>query len=112
MYIVSMSLPEYVPITKEKSEIIDASKRQLISFFLPVLIRMREWTLLYSINRDGVSMQTFYAKAKNRDHTVILIKDEHDCIFGAYSTQFWHIQNGYYGSGENFVFTFVNEDDI
>lgn len=82
-----MSLPEYKPISKEKSEIIDASKRQLISYFLPALIRMREWTLLYSINRDGVSMQTFYAKAKNRDHTVILVKDEHDVTFGAYSSE-------------------------
>jgi hypothetical protein len=73
---------------------------------------MREWKLLYSINKDGVSMQTFYANTKNRDNTVIIIRDEFDCIFGAFCSEKWHVSSGYYGTGESFVFTFKNEEDI
>lgn len=50
---------------------------------------MREWKLLYSINKDGVSFQTFYAYLKNRDNTVILIKDKKGKIFGAYMSEAW-----------------------
>lgn len=73
---------------------------------------MREWTLLFTMNSDGVSMQTFYANTKNRDNTVLLLKDEHDHIFGAYCCEKWHSYLSYYGRGENFVFTFETDDDI
>ena len=45
---------------------------------------MREWRLLFSIAKDGHSMQTFYSNTKNRDNTVIIIKDDNDKVFGAF----------------------------
>ena len=72
---MSISIPDFRPIAKNTSSIIDDAKRQIISYYLPSLVRMREWRLLFTPRIDGVSMQTFYAKAKNRDNTVILIKD-------------------------------------
>jgi hypothetical protein len=59
-----MSIPDFMPIVKDKSEIIDDGSRKQIAYFLPALIRMREWKLLFSINKDGVSMQTFYNSTK------------------------------------------------
>ena len=58
--IVSMCLPDFNPITKNLSAIISEADRKLITFFLPGLVRMREWRLLFSIDKDGTSMQTFY----------------------------------------------------
>ncbi len=106
------SLPEFVPISKSESEIIDTAKRQIISYFLPPLVRMREWRLLYSIRTDGESLQTFYSKLKKRNNTLILIKDEDNYIFGAYCCEPWHISNYFYGKGESFTFSFKDEDDI
>ncbi len=55
-----------------------------IALYLPSLVRMREWTLLYNIAKDGISFTTFYANVKDRDNTVILIKDTKGKVFGAY----------------------------
>ena len=55
-----MCLPDFNPITKNQSAIISEADRKLITFFLPGLVRMREWRLLFSIDKDGTSMQTFY----------------------------------------------------
>ena len=106
------SLPEFIPITKDESDVINTAKRRIVSYFLPPLIRMREWRLLFSINSDGVSLNTFYARLKNRDNTVLLIKDEQGNIFGAYCCEAWHMSNYFYGRGESFVFSFHNEDDL
>ena len=110
MSLVSQSIPEFRPIYKEKSEIIDDARRQVISYYLPSLIKMREWHLLFSINMDGVSMQTFYHNLKHRDNTLILIQDEHDHIFGAFCNEEWHMRNHFYGTGECFVFSFEKDD--
>lgn len=82
-------MPEFNIVVKDKSEIITDENRKLITYFLPGLIRMREWKLLYTISVDGVSMQTFFSRIKNRDNTVIIIKDENDAIFGAYCCEEW-----------------------
>lgn len=58
--IVSESIPEFRPIAKDKSEIINEERRQLIACYLPPLIRMREWKKLFTMDHDGVSMHTFY----------------------------------------------------
>jgi hypothetical protein len=96
---------------KDISTIIDDVSRKQISFFLPPLVRMREWKLLFTPKTDGVSMQTFYNNLKQRDNTLMLIRDECDRIFGAFCCEAWKISNKFYGTGESFVFSF-EEDDI
>lgn len=73
---------------------------------------MREWKLLFTISKDGVSMQTFYRNTRHRDNTVILIKDHNDKVFGAYCCEEWKMHKYFYGIGESFVFKFIEEDDI
>ncbi|CDW83732.1 oxidation resistance protein [Stylonychia lemnae] len=111
-FVISASLPEFQTIMKNKSEIIDEASRKLIAYFLPGLIRMREWRLLFSINQDGVSMQTFYNLVRNRDNTLLLIKDLNDRVFGGFCCEEWRIRNSFYGIGESFVFYFDDEEDI
>eukprot|EP00347_Sterkiella_histriomuscorum_P022138 403331548 len=111
-FVISASLPEFKTIMKNQSEIVDEASRKLITYFLPGLIRMREWRLLFSINQDGVSMQTFYTQLRNRDNTLVLVKDENDRVFGAYCCEEWRIKSGFYGRGESFVFYFDDEEDI
>lgn len=67
---------------------------------------MREWKLLYSVNIDGVSFHTFYANTKDRDNTVIIIKDEKGKVFGAYCCEAWRKSLHFYGLGESFVYSF------
>jgi hypothetical protein len=52
---------------------------------LPGLIRDRDWKLLYSLNRDGVSTKTFLNNVKSVDHTILVFQDTNGYKFGAYS---------------------------
>lgn len=57
---ISRCIPEFIPISKDPSDIIDSEMRSQISRYLPALVKMREWKLLFTINKDGVSYTTFY----------------------------------------------------
>lgn len=53
-----------------------------------------------------------YARLKDRDNTILLVKDEHGYIFGSFNQSEWHYRKGFYGGGESFVFTFQDDQDI
>lgn len=55
--------------------------------------------------RDGVSLQTFFAKCAGPDPIVLLIRDSGKAIFGCYTSVPWKSSKHYYGNGEGFVFT-------
>jgi hypothetical protein len=67
---------------------------------------MREWDLLFNINKDGVSMNTFYQKTKEYKATVIVIEESNGTVFGGYASHKWHSSKYFYGSGETFLFSF------
>jgi hypothetical protein len=100
------SLPEFHPLKKDPSDILTDSMLNQITYYLPSLVKMREWKLLYNINTDGVSFNTFYASTRHRDNTVLLVKDQSGRVFGFYSCEEWHRGLYFYGMGESFVFTF------
>ncbi|KAF8494530.1 hypothetical protein JB92DRAFT_2748931, partial [Gautieria morchelliformis] len=46
------------------------------------------WSLLYSLDQHGVSLQTFYARCAMRvAGTLIAIQDSEDHIFGAWMSE-------------------------
>lgn len=59
--LISSCLPEFTPITKSDSNIMDNKMRGQIALYLPSLVRMREWTMLFTTAKDGVSYTTFYS---------------------------------------------------
>jgi len=73
---------------------------------LPALPRLaKSWSLLYSLDQHGVSLQTFYARCAVRvAGTLIAIRDSEDRIFGAWTSEQVRMSPGaYYGSGDSFV---------
>lgn len=65
-----------------------------------------DWTRLFSMNIDGVSTGTFYEKCKKWKVTLLVVKEKHGYIFGAYCTDTWRTSSKFYGTGETFLFTF------
>ena len=59
----------------------------MLTMYLPPLIKMREWNLLFTIERDGTSFETFYRSVEDRDNTMIIIEDENGDIFGAFMVE-------------------------
>jgi hypothetical protein len=72
---------------------------------LPVRYRHSDWTLLYSTERHGVSLMTFFNKTKRKGPSVLIIEDDAGFRFGAFISTSWEPQRSYYGTGECFLFT-------
>jgi hypothetical protein len=75
----------------------------------------RHWTLLYSLDQHGISLNTLYSRCEPRIPTrahpnppqggLLVVKDAHDAVFGAWSSEGVRLEKGgYYGSGESSVF--------
>ena len=72
---------------------------------LPVRLRHSNWTLLYSTERHGVSLTTFFNKTKRKGPSYLVVEDDAGFRFGAFISDSWEPQRSYYGTGECFLFT-------
>ena len=98
-------MPDFIPVSKSDSKILDAAGKKLITCQLPPLIRMREWNLLFTLTREGTSFRTFYEKVEDRDNTLLVIEDTDGGVFGAFTVEEWHRDPSFYGCGaEMFLF--------
>lgn len=99
---------ESAPPTPQ-SRVLSTAFRIELASHIPAWCRYREWTLAYSPEEHGTSMQTFYrqqAKAGTGTPTVLAVRDIAGGVFGGFSTEPWKpCTKGFYGSGECFVFS-------
>jgi len=49
-------------------------------------------------------MQTFYSKTQEINPSLIIVEDTMGEVFGAYVSEAWSKQKGFYGTGETFLF--------
>lgn len=96
---LSRCLPEFIPIKKSQSKILDAAGMKLLTCQLPPLTRMREWNMLFTLVRDGTSFSTFYEKVNDRDNVLLVVEDTEGGVFGAFTVEEWHRSNQFYGCG-------------
>lgn len=88
----------------------------LIRPHLPALTRLpRTWTLLYSLDQHGISLNTLYSRCEPKlpstpgatKGALVVIKDARDAIFGVWMGDgLWLERGGYYGSGESFLWRY------
>lgn len=76
--------------------------------YIPVRYRNRDFRRVYSTAFDGTSLNTMYRNIAGKDPVVLLIKDDTNCIFGAYLSQPFYPQLHYGGTGETFLFDAAN----
>ena len=69
------------------------------------LFFLRDWELLYSTKRHGLSMNTFFRQVAGRRDSVLVIKDSGGYVFGAFLPFEWRQSKNYYGTGESFIFS-------
>lgn len=100
------SIIKYIPNKSEKSEILnDLQISNLVDNF-PSRLKTMDWTLVFSINRDGVSVGTFFEKCRFYRYTLLVIKDTNGWIFGGFCCETWKTSIKFYGTGESFLYTF------
>jgi len=69
-----------------------------------------DWRLDYSLNRDGISMHTFLDKTRGLSPGIMVVQDTQGWKFGGFTNEAWKDSTAFYGTGENFVYTFRNEN--
>ena len=57
-------------------------------------------------------MNAFFDKTKKVDQTLVLVEDSDGFKFGGFCNEPWKKQSYFYGTGENFLFTFKDSRDL
>ena len=74
--------------------------------FLPALARLpKSWSLLYSLDQHGISLNTLYTRCQDfKGSQLLVVRDLGETLFGAWMGEGIHPSKGaYYGSGESCV---------
>ena len=74
------------------------------------MYRNMHWTLLYRLSDDGVSMNTFIKRLSGYEQTLIIMEDKNKFKFGGFCTEEWIMSSQFFGTGDNFMFTFKDKD--
>ncbi|KAA0710089.1 Oxidation resistance protein 1 [Triplophysa tibetana] len=65
------------------------------------------WSLAFSTSNHGMSIKSLYRTMQGQDSPVLMIiKDSDGQLFGALASQPFKVSDGFYGTGETFLFTF------
>lgn len=82
---------------------------------LPLSLRHKSWSLIYSSLRNGDSFDTFLRllRETNADKTLLVIKTTRGSVFGGYADTSWvsnlQKQNTYFGSGQAMLFQLIRK---
>ncbi|TFK59542.1 TLD-domain-containing protein [Pluteus cervinus] len=104
------------------TEVLNVALADLIRPHLPALARLpRSWSLLYSLDQHGISLNTLYSRCETLSQTkpgapkmvgaLVIIKDSEDSLFGAWIGEGIKMSRGkgYYGSGESFLWKYTSD---
>lgn len=94
---------ELPPPMSERSGIMSGETARALAGGLPPRFRMSSWSLLYSTERHGISLQTLYRRSKAAP-TLLVIRDSAGHVFGSFTSEGWRVATRFYGTGETFVF--------
>lgn len=105
-------VPEYIPKLIEDSNILTSEHFLEILDYIPPVLKLRNWKLVYSNITHGISLNTLIYKCKDIGPNILVVKDFKGWVFGAYCTDSWERGQQFYGKGETFLFSFKDGKKI
>ncbi|KAI9499727.1 TLD-domain-containing protein [Zychaea mexicana] len=107
----SIKLTQRLPHT---SGCLDVNMAERLRSHFPSRVAVcSEWSLLYSMDQHGASLQTMYRQlSQHHGPCVLVIQTIDDEIFGAYLSEPVHVQSRYYGSGECFLWRLDSSSSV
>jgi len=66
-------LIQFMPNKSDKSDILNDYQISSLLQNFPPMIRQKDWNLLFTLNRDGVSVGTFFERCKNWKITLLVV---------------------------------------
>ncbi|XP_032219049.2 oxidation resistance protein 1 isoform X2 [Nematostella vectensis] len=103
----------FLPEMSHQSEIITEKQIKQLNKLLPSRTVGHTWMLVYSTFLHGFSLKTLYRNMECYDSPMlIIIRDDEHQIFGVLSSLPLRISDGFYGTGESFLFKFMEDGTI
>ncbi|XP_062255775.1 nuclear receptor coactivator 7 isoform X2 [Platichthys flesus] len=94
-------------VLSKHSLLLDAHDLEQLAAQMPARTWGYPWQLAYSTAIHGSSLKTLYRNMAELDNPVLLIvRDMHKKVFGAFSTDPFRVSKHFYGTGETFLFSF------
>ncbi|CAF0847248.1 unnamed protein product [Rotaria sordida] len=96
------------PKLLQPSTLINEEQSKQILLQLPARVHALNWYLIFSTEAHGYSLNQLYRRSLEVDHdtpSLIIIKDVEQNIFGAFTSHQLIVSEGFYGTGESFLFT-------
>ncbi|GAB1299333.1 Oxidation resistance protein 1 [Apodemus speciosus] len=101
------------PNLSDPSELLLPDQIEKLTQHLPPRTIGYPWTLAYGTGKHGTSLKTLYRAMAGLDTPVLMvIKDSDGQVFGALASEPFKVSDGFYGTGETFVFTFCPEFEV
>ncbi|XP_048214787.1 oxidation resistance protein 1 isoform X5 [Perognathus longimembris pacificus] len=101
------------PNLSDPSELLLPDQLEKLTKHLPPRTIGYPWTLVYGTGKHGTSLKTLYRTMTGLDTPVLMvIKDSDGQVFGALASEPFKVSDGFYGTGETFVFTFCPEFEV
>ncbi|KAM6967419.1 oxidation resistance protein 1a [Aplochiton taeniatus] len=101
------------PNLSEPSDLLEADQIEKLAKNLPPRTIGYPWTLAYGTTKHGMSIKSLYRAMQGQDTPVLLvIKDSDGQVFGALASEPFKVSEGFYGTGETFLFTFNPEFEV
>ncbi|XP_013858814.1 nuclear receptor coactivator 7 [Austrofundulus limnaeus] len=96
-----------LPVLSDPSSLLHDHHLQKLAAHMPARTQGYQWNLVYSTAVHGSSLKTLYRNMADLQSPVLLvIKDMHNKVFGAFSSDPFRVSNYFYGTGETFLFSF------
>uniref|UniRef100_A0A672SYU2 Oxidation resistance protein 1 n=1 Tax=Sinocyclocheilus grahami TaxID=75366 RepID=A0A672SYU2_SINGR len=106
----SLEPETFKPNLNEPSDLLKAEQIEKLAKHLPPRTIGYHWNLAFSTSKHGMSIKTLYRAMQDQDSPMLLvIKDSDGQIFGALASEPFKVSEGFYGTGETFLFTFYPE---
>ncbi|XP_016375647.1 oxidation resistance protein 1-like isoform X1 [Sinocyclocheilus rhinocerous] len=103
----SLEPETFKPNLNEPSDLLEAEQIEKLAKHLPPRTIGYHWNLAFSTSKHGMSIKTLYRAMQDQDSPMLLvIKDSDGQIFGALASEPFKVSEGFYGTGETFLFTF------
>ncbi|XP_026780350.3 oxidation resistance protein 1a isoform X5 [Pangasianodon hypophthalmus] len=109
----SLEPETFKPNLSEPSDLLEAEQIEKLAKHLPPRTIGYPWTLAFSTSKHGMSIKTLYRIMQGQDSPVVLIiKDSDGQVFGALASEPFKVSDGFYGTGETFLFSFYPQFEV
>ncbi|KAK0132703.1 Oxidation resistance protein 1 [Merluccius polli] len=103
----------FKPNLSEPSDLLEAEQIEKLARNLPPRTIGYPWTLAFGTSKHGMSIKSLYRAMQGQDTPVLMvIKDSDGQVFGALASEPFKVSDGFYGTGETFLFTFNPEFEV